>query len=34
MVIASTSQEVEQQYKAYDNYHPQRMRVIPARAES
>lgn len=29
LVIASTSQEVEQQYKAYDNYHPQRMRVIP-----
>lgn len=29
LVIASTSQEVEQQYKAYDNYHPSRMRVIP-----
>ncbi|HEY9149065.1 MAG TPA: HAD-IIB family hydrolase [Gammaproteobacteria bacterium] len=29
LVIASTSQEVEQQYKAYDNYHPKRMRVIP-----
>lgn len=29
LVIASTSQEIEQQYKAYDNYHPKRMRVIP-----
>ncbi len=29
LVIASTSQEVEEQYKSYDNYHPQRMRVIP-----
>ncbi|MFU8838743.1 MAG: HAD-IIB family hydrolase [Thiohalomonadaceae bacterium] len=29
LVIASTSQEIEQQYQAYDNYHPQRMRVIP-----
>lgn len=29
LVIASTSQEIEQQYKAYDNYHPTRMRVIP-----
>ena len=29
LVIASTSQEIEQQYKAYDNYHPSRMRVIP-----
>ncbi len=29
LVIASTSQEVEQQYKTYDNYHPKRMRVIP-----
>ncbi len=29
LVIASTSQEIEEQYKAYDNYHPKRMRVIP-----
>jgi len=29
LVIASTSQEIEQQYKSYDNYHPSRMRVIP-----
>lgn len=29
LVIASTSQEIEEQYKTYDNYHPQRMRVIP-----
>lgn len=29
LVIASTSQEIEQQYKAYDNYHPKRMQVIP-----
>ncbi|MGM0594348.1 MAG: HAD-IIB family hydrolase [Pseudomonadota bacterium] len=29
LVVASTSQEIEQQYKAYDNYHPKRMRVIP-----
>lgn len=29
LVIASTSQEIEQQYQAYANYHPQRMRVIP-----
>ena len=29
LVIASTTQEIEQQYKAYDNYHPKRMRVIP-----
>lgn len=28
-VIASTHQEVEQQYSLYDNYHPKRMRVIP-----
>jgi len=29
MVIASTHQEVEQQYALYDNYHPKRMQVIP-----
>lgn len=29
MVIASTSQEVEQQYSIYDNYQPQNMVVIP-----
>ncbi len=29
LVIASTSQEIGQQYKTYDNYHPKRMRVIP-----
>lgn len=29
MVVASTSQEVEQQYALYDNYHPQRMKVMP-----
>ncbi|GAB6039969.1 HAD-IIB family hydrolase [Endothiovibrio diazotrophicus] len=29
LVIASTHQEVEQQYKQYDNYHPRRMMVIP-----
>lgn len=29
LVVASTTQEVEEQYKLYDNYHPQRMRVIP-----
>ncbi len=29
LVIASTTQEIEQQYKSYDNYHPKRMRVIP-----
>lgn len=29
MVIASTSQEVEDQYSLYDNYQPQRMTVIP-----
>ncbi|HRX87464.1 MAG TPA: glycosyltransferase, partial [Phycisphaerae bacterium] len=28
-VVASTSQEVEQQYAQYDNYQPQRMQVIP-----
>ncbi len=29
LVIASTRQEVEQQYSLYDNYHPKRMRVLP-----
>ncbi|HKJ76664.1 MAG TPA: HAD-IIB family hydrolase [Gammaproteobacteria bacterium] len=29
LVIASTTQEVEEQYSLYDNYHPKRMRVIP-----
>jgi len=29
LVVASTSQEVEEQYSHYDNYHPKRMRVIP-----
>ena len=29
LVIASTRQEVEQQYSLYDNYHPKRMHVIP-----
>lgn len=29
VVIASTNQEVEDQYQLYDNYHPQEMRVIP-----
>jgi sucrose-phosphate synthase len=29
LVVASTSQEVEEQYSLYDNYHPQRMRVLP-----
>ncbi|MBD3671026.1 MAG: HAD-IIB family hydrolase [Gammaproteobacteria bacterium] len=29
LVVASTSQEVEEQYALYDNYHPQRMRVLP-----
>jgi sucrose-phosphate synthase len=28
-VIASTKQEVNQQYAEYDNYHPSRMQVIP-----
>lgn len=28
-VIASTSQEVEEQYSTYENYHPSRMVVIP-----
>ncbi len=29
LVITSTSQEKEEQYREYDNYHPKRMRVIP-----
>ena len=29
VVVASTNQEVEDQYQLYDNYHPQEMRVIP-----
>lgn len=29
LVVASTTQEIEQQYSLYDNYHPKRMRVIP-----
>ncbi len=29
LVIASTTQEVKQQYAQYENYHPKRMRVIP-----
>jgi sucrose-phosphate synthase len=29
MVVASTNQEIEQQYAEYDNYHAQRMVVIP-----
>jgi sucrose-phosphate synthase len=29
LVIASTAQEVEQQYALYENYHPKRMVVIP-----
>jgi len=29
MVVASTRQEVQQQYELYDNYHPRRMMVIP-----
>ncbi len=29
LVIASTSQEVQEQYEAYDYYQPQHMRVIP-----
>ncbi|SCZ49630.1 HAD-IIB family hydrolase [Thiohalomonas denitrificans] len=32
-VIASTRQEVEEQYSLYDNYHPRRMRVIPPGTE-
>lgn len=29
LVVASTRQEVERQYRIYDNYQPARMRVIP-----
>ncbi|MFW5730616.1 MAG: HAD-IIB family hydrolase [Desulfonatronovibrionaceae bacterium] len=29
LVITSTSQERDEQYRQYDNYHPERMRVIP-----
>jgi len=29
MVVASTNQEVEQQYEKYENYQPDRMEVIP-----
>ena len=29
IVVASTRQEVEEQYAEYDNYHPARMQVIP-----
>lgn len=29
VVVASTHQEVEEQYQLYDNYHPDGMRVIP-----
>ncbi|MCB0283270.1 MAG: HAD-IIB family hydrolase [Calditrichaeota bacterium] len=29
MVVASTDQEIEEQYKFYENYNPKRMRVIP-----
>lgn len=29
LVIASTSQEVDEQYSQYENYHPRRMVVIP-----
>lgn len=29
LVIASTDQEVHEQYAGYDNYHPRRMTVIP-----
>lgn len=29
IVVASTRQEVEEQYVEYDNYHPKRMQVIP-----
>lgn len=29
IVVASTTQEVEEQYSAYDNYQPRRMTVIP-----
>ena len=29
LVVASTNQEVEEQYSQYENYHPERMVVIP-----
>jgi len=29
MIVASTNQEIEEQYAKYDNYHPSRMVVIP-----
>ncbi len=29
MIVASTYQEIEEQYAKYDNYHPSRMEVIP-----
>lgn len=29
VIVASTRQEVESQYLAYDNYHPRRMHVVP-----
>jgi sucrose-phosphate synthase len=29
LVITSTNQEIKEQYELYDNYHPERMRVIP-----
>ncbi len=33
LVIASTRQEVEEQYSLYENYHPRRMQVIPPGTE-
>lgn len=33
LVIASTSQEVEEQYNVYDNYQPKNMRIIPPGVE-
>jgi len=29
LVVASTRQEIDEQYSQYENYHPKRMRVIP-----
>lgn len=29
LVVTSTAQERDEQYKEYDNYHPSRMRIIP-----
>ncbi|MFO7727781.1 MAG: HAD-IIB family hydrolase [Desulfonatronovibrio sp.] len=29
LVVASTSQERDEQYEEYDNYHPKRIRIIP-----